>query len=39
MAPPLLLLHAELSGGDMEHLMAVETSIPKNAMLDMQDNS
>ena len=39
MALPLLLLQAELSGGDTEHLMAVETSFPKAAILDMRDAS
>ena len=39
MALPLLLLQAELSGGDTEHLIELETSFPKGAMLDMLDVS
>ena len=38
-APPLLLLQAELSGGDREHLMTVESSFPKGAILIMRDAS
>ena len=34
-APPLLLLQNEFSGGDTEHLMVVETSFPEGAILDI----
>ena len=39
MAPPLLPLHDYLSGADTEHLMAVKTLFPKDAILDIQDAS
>ena len=39
MVLPLFLLRSHLSGSDSKHLMAVETSLPKGAILDMQDAS
>ena len=39
MALTLFLLQALLSDSDTEHLMAVETSIPKGAILDMLEAS
>ena len=33
LTPPLFLL--QTSGSDTEHLMALETSLPKGAILDM----
>ena len=36
MAPSLPRLQAELSGIDTEHLIEVETSFPKGAMLDIR---
>ena len=39
MAPPLLLLPAKLFGSDKEHLMVVEISFRKGAILDMRDAS
>ena len=37
MALPLFLLLASLSGSDTEHLIVVETLLPKGSILDVQN--